>query len=400
MTAKASAARGANLQVVKSANLSLIFGLIHQKEPISRAKLAKLSGLSPTTVSALVDELIEEGMVEETGLAETSITGRKPVLLAIRPSGGYVIGIELAAEGYSAGLYDLKGALRRERTGALSGTDALLSALDDMLGREIGVEKLLGVCIGIPAIIDKAEMRVISSTLVDPEQCNEVFRAVRARFPTVRVQMGNESCFCAYSEKAALSQAVRSLVYIDINVGIGAGIILDNRIFTGAFGNAGELGHVSIDEHGPLCRCGNHGCLETLASVPALAARLNAALDAETAQRFYPDGVTLSAMAQALSRHEAKTTAAVRETCRLLAVGINNVVNILNPEAIVLGGAMCRLGKPFLSFITEELHQIGFAPNMKKISITTSQVAGNAVTHGASRFLLDGIFHSAGFWVE
>lgn len=400
MTAKKSRIRAANLQVVKSANLSLIFGLIHQKEPVSRANLAKLSGLSPTTVSALVDELIEEGMVAETGIANTTVTGRKPVMLAICPSGGYVMGIELDADGFSAGLYDLKGGLVRERTGKLHDADALIAALDDMLGREIGVEKLLGICIGIPAVIDKAEMRVISSTLVSPEQCNQVFDAVRARFPTVRVQMGNESSFCAYSEKAALSRAVRSLVYVDINAGIGAGIILDNRIFTGAFGNAGELGHVSIDEHGPLCRCGNHGCLETLASVPALQARLKNGLTKDTETAYYLAGVTLGAMAKALEDGEPATVEAVRETCRLLAVGINNVINILNPEAIVLGGAICQLGELFLTLLCEELRQISFAPNMKKISISASKVSGNAVTRGAARYLLDGIFHSAGFWIE
>lgn len=391
MTAKRSKILPANLQVVKSANLSLIFGLIHKRAPISRASLAKLSGLTPTTVSALTDELIAEGMVQDGGMKSTSATGRPAVMLEICPSGGYVVGIELSAEGFSAGLYDLTGSLVRERIGELDEM-LLISALDDMIGREISVERLLGICIGIPAVIDKAEMRVISSTLIAPEKCNAVFDALSARFPTVRIQMGNESSFCAYIERAALSESVKSLVYVDINEGIGSGIILDNRIFTGAFGNAGELGHVSIDANGEKCRCGNHGCLETVASVTALLRRMREVTG--------NDKLSLADISCALNDGDECTVAVVSEICRLLAHGLNNMINILNPEAIVLGGAVCQLGDRFISTLTDELKKISFAPNMKKISITKSKVSGNAVTRGAARYLLDGIFNSAGFWID
>lgn len=369
-----------NQKLIKSNNLSLIFDLINQNEPISRARLTKLTGLSPTTVSALVDELVLEGMVEELGTPVTNATGRKPVMVQVAPKGGYVIGIELSSKGFSAGLYDLKCNLTRERTGR--DISQLIPALEDMI--ELDLNKLLGIAIGIPAIVDKSEMKISASTLVTPDEAHAVIDAVRRRFPDVRVQVGNESSFSAYCEKYELGGKVKSLVFVEINDGIGAGIVLDNKIFTGAFGNAGELGHVSVNLNGETCPCGNRGCLEMYASVPALLRRA--------------EKESLRELISAID--EEKTKNALREVCHYLAVGLNNMINILNPEAIVIGGKMAKLGDAFLDVLKDELYKICFGANAKGMKIITSRVTGNAACRGAARYLLDKVFHSSEFWIE
>ncbi len=369
-----------NQKLIKSNNLSLVFDLINQNEPISRARLTKLTGLSPTTVSALVDELCAMGMVAELGTTATSATGRKPVMLEVASNGGYVIGIELSSKGFSAGLYDLKCNLTRERTG--NDISKLIPALEDMI--ELDLNKLIGIAIGIPAIIDKSEMKISASTLLSPEEAHAAIDAIYARFPNVRVQVGNESSFSAYCEKYELSGNVKSLVYVEINDGIGAGIVLDNKIFTGAFGNAGELGHVSVDLNGEKCPCGSRGCLEMLASVPALLNRAGKGSLREVIATLDEEG----------------TKGALHEVCRYLAVGLNNMINILNPEVIIVGGAMAKLGGVFLTMLREEIEKIGFDVNVKNMRIYTSKVSGNAACRGAARYLLDKIFHSSEFWIE
>ncbi len=369
----------ANQKLIKSNNLSLVFDLINQNEPISRARLTKLTGLSPTTVSALVDELCSMKMVEELGTPVTNVTGRKPVMVQVAPTGGYVIGIELSSKGFSAGLYDLKGNLTRERTGDIS---QLITALEDMV--ELDINKLIGIAIGIPAIIDKSEMKISASTLLSPDEAHAAIDAIYERFPNVRVQVGNESSFSAYCEKYELGGNVKSLVYVEINDGIGAGIVLDNKIFTGAFGNAGELGHVSVDLNGEKCPCGSRGCLEMLASVPALLNRAGK-----------------SSLRDVIATLDDESTkGALHEVCRYLAVGLNNMINILNPEVIIIGGAMAKLGGVFLTALREEIEKIGFDVNVKNMRIYTSKVSGNAACRGAARYLLDKIFHSSEFWIE
>ena len=383
MTAKKEKNTAANQKLIKGRNLSRVFETIREREPISRAVLAKKLDLSPTTVSALVDELCAAGMVREIGALESSISGRRPIMLEIARDGGYVIGIELAREGFTAGLFDLRGALCRERIG--SQVSALVPALEDMLDQTIAEDKILGIAIGIPAIVDKQTRRVISSTLMSPELCHEVFEAVKKRFPAVRVQVGNESSFSAYCEKSELDEDIRSLVYVEINDGIGAGIIIDNRIFTGAFGNAGELGHMSVDLNGPKCPCGNRGCIETLASVPVLCDKV---------------GVSFKEVRDRIAAGDERALSAMREVCRVLAVGLNNLINLINPEAIVLGGKMARIGSPFINTLREELNVIAFEPNVKSIKILSSRVSGNTACRGAARYLLDGVFHSSEFWID
>lgn len=398
--------RAANLQLVKMSNLSLVFGLIHQHEKISRAELAHITGLSPTTVSALVDELIIDAMILEVGIGETTVSGRKPIMLEINPSGGYVFGIELTAEGFSVALFNLKGNCVEEITQNIEDYDMLCNILLDVIESTTQAyfeddKKLLGICIGVPGVIDKAAERVISSTVIPISGCNDFFNAVRRRYPYIPVKMGNESCFCAYSEKVALERDVHSLIYIDIDVGIGAGIILDDKIFTGAFGNAGELGHVSIDYNGPQCKCGNRGCLETLANVPVIKEQIQSRLEIGSYEsKLTGENLSLSLIKQALEAGDKLAQEVVSEICMRLAVGINNMINMMNPEAIILGGKITELGDEFLRILRKKIEKVSFAPNIKKLIIAYSAVSGNAVTRGGARYLLDGIFQTSGFWIE
>lgn len=371
----------ANLKLVKQSNLTLVFNLINENQPVSRASIAHATGLSPTTVSSLVDELISENMVEETGMGKLSGSGRKPILLAVKRDGGCVAAVEIRDGGFNLEVFNLEGAsvlyCSREITdyGDIGNIIA-----DEVLEkcREFG--RLLGICVGVPGVIDKKTKRVLS-TLIPITRDNDFFNVIRTRFPDMKVKLGNESSFCAYIEKTQKKE-IHSLVYIDINIGIGAGIILDDRIFTGAFGNAGEFGHVSVDINGEKCKCGNFGCLEGLANVPAIckAAGVSKLTEIDTT--------------------DEKSIERLRGVCRYIASGINNIINMINPEAVVIGGEISYLGKPFLEEIKKELAPIMFAADMERFSLEFSSVDGNPVTRGAGRYLLDRIFEDGDFIIE
>ncbi|MBR5542472.1 MAG: ROK family protein [Oscillospiraceae bacterium] len=359
-----------------------MFNYINENQPVSRASIAHATGLSPTTVSSLVDELIVESMVLETGVGKLSGSGRKPIMIEVNPSGGCVVGVEIKAGRVDFEVFNLEGRSLLYHERIISD----YSNLGDIISCEVerlcnGFGRLLGICIGVPGVIDRKTKRVLS-TLIPIKPDNDFFSVLCKRFPDVKIKLGNESSYCAYIEKAESKKGIRDLVYIDINVGIGAGIILDNRIFTGAFGNAGEFGHVSVDINGRACKCGNRGCLEAMAGTPAIC---------EAA------GVT---KISEIDTSDEKTLEKLHDIGRYIAAGINNIVNMINPEMVILGGEIVKLGEPFLEMIRRELETIMFDVQSEKISVVYSSVDGNPVTKGAGRYLLDRIFEDGDFIIE
>ncbi len=369
----------ANLKLVKQSNLTLVFNLINANQPVSRASIAQATGLSPTTVSSLVDELISENMIEETGMGKLSGSGRKPIMLAVKAHGGCVAAVEIRDGGFELEMFDLEGESVFYRSYELSD----FGDLGNIVACEIDENcksfgRLLGICVGVPGVIDKKTKRV-RSTLIPIDKDNDFFDILRSRFPDIKVKLGNESSFCAYIEKSEAKKEIHSLVYIDINVGIGAGIILEDRIFTGAFGNAGEFGHVSVDINGKRCKCGNCGCLEVMANTPAICS---------------------AAGVSSIDEIEEEKIGKLSDICRYIASGINNIVNIINPEAVVIGGEVTKLGEVFLGMLKRSLAPIMFSADNERFSIGFSSVSGNPVTRGAGRYLLDRIFEDGDFITE
>ncbi len=385
MAARRGQLKNANLQLVKQNNLTLLFRLIYAKEPVSRADLAHITGLSPTTVSTLVDELVSDGMVNIVGAAKTTTSGRKPIMLRVNPDGGYMVGVELTHEGFSMAAFDLRmnqvkqidravGDYKLIGQEIIAGIEEILDVLN------AGERRLNGVCIGVPGLMDNETRRVVSSTVIPIDEENDFYDVIRARFPDVSLRMGNESGFCAYIEKASMARDVHSLVYIELNEGIGAGIIIEDRIFTGAFGNAGEFGHISVDLNGKQCKCGNRGCLEAEVNLSAIRDAFKSVLGKNT-------DIELARAALELGNQSAY--AVLDGICRTLAAGINNVINILNPDAIVIGGGAARLGDTFLNCVSEHISRISVKSGDKKPIISLSAVQGNLVTQGCARYMLD-----------
>ncbi len=402
----------ANLQQVKAANRSLIFGSIHWHGMLSRAGLTEMTRLSPTTVSSLVDELIGLGLVIERGPAETRTSGRKPVMLTINPIGGFFASVELTQAHFDLALYDLNCVelgLTRKKATRYAGIGARLIRALESLMLECGLEpkRLQGICVGAPAIIDPERKVILISTVLPIRPGTEFLAELQSRFPGIPVRLENESGLRCYAEMeyGALS-GMRDLLYIDIDEVIGSGLILDGRIYRGSTGRAGEIGHVSIDYDGPACVCGNQGCLELLANVPALIRRVIDGMESgkPSALRAIIAGhqgrVNLEAIREALELGDSLAMQAVDETARLLAVGINSVLNILNPRAVVIGGRMAELGQPFIDRLEDHLARIALGPSSGVKRVHRSAVEGNAATLGGARLLLDEYLRQPGLGGE
>lgn len=396
-----------NQQLVKESNLTLIFSLINKHEPVSRAELANITGLSPTTVSSLTEELLDSGMVIETGTGTTTTSGRKPIMLEVNPQGGYVISVEMVEEGFNLCIYNLKCDEISGNSYVVSNYDAIGQEIVKVIDRiindtEMQEEKLLGICLGIPGILDKDNNRVISSTVLPINEANDFYNILKDRFESIPVLVENESSFSAYAEKEfGVNGDIKNLVRIDINTGIGSGVVVDRKIFTGSFGLAGEIGHVSIDMNGPRCKCGNRGCLEVLASIPALCQRVIFAMMSgrETVIKGMVDNdynrIDIEVVKKALDIGDELAVEVVDEIASKLAFGINNVINIFNPQVVVIGGKIKALGDYLVYKIKERLDIIGLKPGIRNVEVCFSSLENNTVTLGGARYVLDNIFKAS-----
>ncbi|MFO7612914.1 MAG: ROK family transcriptional regulator [Clostridia bacterium] len=390
--------RTSSQQLIKEANTRRVFALICINEGISRAGIAAKTGLSPTTVSTLADGLISSGLVIETGAGELATSGRKPIMLEVNPNGGAIIAADLQKNGYYLGIFNLKCKPMDEVFIPLTDYETLGASMVEQTVKLLEkcryrVDQLLGICVGAPGIIDRKKGRVISSTIIPLETSNPFYEKLKKAFPDVSVEIMNESGLCAYAEVqyGAIGRQTDNLLYIDIHAGIGAGIIINGSIYEGSGELAGEFGHISIDLNGPVCKCGSRGCLEILASIPALVANIESETDFP---KEYPQVESDEEKLRIIAMEyigKKKYSGQIDKTAEYIAYGINNAINLINPGAVVIGGKITVMGSGFLKKIVEAQRRIGLDRN-KKTKIIMSEFEGNPVTAGGARYIFNKIF--------
>ncbi len=368
-------------QMIKDANLKLIFNLIGEEEPISRADLKKITGLSATTVSALCEELLEKNLIVETGVKKSATSGRKAILLSINPNGGYFCGVELASS-LKLEVYDLNfrriASVKEKVQNWRQVSGQIVSMLQGLSGQLAQHGQLLGLSVGAPATIDTQNRRILSSTVLDQRATEEdIVAELEAALPDIPILLCNDSSLIAYAEKEFGSH-VSNLVSIDISEGVGSGIVIDGGIYAGAGGMAGEFGHVSVDLNGPKCKCGSFGCLESMVSIPAVTKRIYAATGRE---------LTPCEVQKACQKGDKVLQDILNDTARVLSFGINNLLNLLDPEIIVLAGEIKDFGDALLLPLRQLLAEKALPG--KQIPVQFSSVEGNAVTLGGARYAFD-----------
>ncbi|MBN2852947.1 MAG: ROK family transcriptional regulator [Clostridia bacterium] len=376
--------RPSSQKLIQLSNSKLVFKLINDSDGISRAKIASITKLSPTTISSLTDELINKGLVIETGEKVVKSSGRRPILLDVKEEGAFFVSVDLQEKGFNIALYNLKCKLIKEKFVELHSFHELsrhiiihtLNMIEKSKNEE---SRLLGICIGAPGLIDIANERIISSTILPIEEDNEFCKELKERFPGVKIELVNESSLSAYAEKQFVERVktIENLLYIDIHTGIGAGIIINGNIFRGANNLAGEFGHISVDIKGPTCKCGAKGCLETVANIKAIMKQLK-------------EYDTIEEVAERYDESYVDVRVAVNKNAKYIAYGINNAVNLLNPEAVIIGGQIKIFGYKYLNEIIKSYKEIALSKN-KDIPILLSQVEGNPVTLGGAKYMLDKI---------
>ena len=303
------------------------------------------------------------------------------------------IGIELCGAKLRAATVDDDGVIRERREEPLE-SENLISQIARVVkelqqaGNNIGA-----VGIAIPGLVNRQTDRVIASTYV-PVPIRENLHAEAMKATGLRVELENDANAAAYGEyKIGAGRGSRDLFYIMIGEGIGGAIILDGKLWIGASGLAGEVGHITIDTEGAECICGNTGCLETVASAPNIVRRANERLNRDSTSSLSKLAANKDFTANDLAR-EAKegddfSLMMIERTGKYIGTGVASVINLLNIERIVLGGGVMQAGELILNPIIQEAKRRAFQPCFEATQIVLAALGEDAATIGVAMLARD-----------
>ncbi|MEH7120647.1 xylose repressor [Neobacillus vireti] len=321
----------ADQMLVKKINQKLILKEIVANSPISRAKLSETTGLNKSTVSSQVNALIEKNLIFEIGQGQSS-GGRKPVMLIFNKNAGYSIGIDIGVDYINSILTDLKGNIVLEDFQQLEGQTA--GEMKDILFLKIkqfisqmpeSPYGLVGIGLCVPGLVN-SEQKVIFTPNLEWDYSLDIKSLIEQEFK-VPVFLENEANAGAYGEKEfGAAKNYDNLVFVSVHTGIGVGIIINNELYRGVRGFAGEMGHLTIDLNGLKCSCGNRGCWELYASEKALLKSLSKQQEKLSNQDII----------QLANDNNPEILMALQQFGFYLGIGLTSILNTFNPQAVII----------------------------------------------------------------
>lgn len=374
----------------KDHNTRLVLKTVYRAGEISRADIARRTGLTRPTVSTLVAALLDEALVVETGQGRSS-GGKRPTLVAIDDQRHHVIALDLSGDDFRGALLTLRGRVLRHATCPAAGLrgERSLDCVHQLVHELQPNGSLLGIGVATPGLVDPQRgvvLRAVNRGWIDLP-----LREILAERYERPVFVANDSHMAALAEYTYGAVSNSNLIVIRAGQGVGAGIILQGRPFYGDGFGAGEIGHVVVDVDGTLCSCGNRGCLEMTSSIPAIL-RLATAADRSQSLLAGPAPLTWERFAAAVRAHDPLAVdVAVRAGCHLGAA-VAHLVGAYNIQTVVLAGDIAALGDVLLDAVQAEMHQrvlpdMAAATTVRYPTLDAAQIADLTIL-GASALVL------------
>lgn len=381
-----------NQQLIKDTNMKLLYTSIYSSPGISRANLAKQTHLSKTTVSTLVDELIEREFILDSGISDSDSIGRKPNCLHVRTNSYYVLVLNWVENRVCACLIDIAGTIVYREEYYLSSHETYISCSSSCLYHSIlkqyDSKRILGICVVVSAMIDATHNEVYSTTLslLDSER-EHLIDSLRIAFPEFSVALMEDTACYSYAEKIYGCIKEKNFAFLNFDRGIGATLFIEGSMLGKASGSFTQFGHYSVDPKGPLCVCGNHGCLETLISESRLKSRISEFGSIPSLE--YQDYVTYSDLGRAVTFRDPTAISMIRQMAWELAQSLGNLICTVNPSLIVLGGKIPSLGELFLNEVRQGLKHTGFRKMVDVVNIRYSSLPSDSFLNGAMKYFFD-----------
>lgn len=391
----------ANQRAVRRHNLGIVLRHVVEQGSRSRATIAVETGLNKSTVSSLVTELIDLGLLIERGTERTGSVGRPGLVVDIAGTGAAGIGLEVNVDYLAARVTDLAG---NERHRALEAADnrgrepgevldrlcvLAKAALDDLADQGVSP---VGITVALPGLVDAASGTLLVAPNLHWEDIPVVDELAERLGGDLPLAADNEANLAALAElREGAGRGLRDFVHVSGEVGIGAGVILGGELFRGAHGFGGEFGHLTVEAEGLPCACGSRGCLETRAGLEAL---LEAAGESPA-----PGATAAESVAGLAARADAgeRTALDALDTAgRWLGVALGSAANLLDPQAFVLGGFLAQLSPHLRPAAEAELQARVLGARRGLPDVLSSPLGPEAASRGAAVLALRGVLADPG----
>jgi len=354
----------------------------------SRSDLARRTRLSRATVSTLVEELVQAGLVEEQEVDDSPrATGRPPVLLSLVPRAAFAVGLDFGHTHIRVALCDLSGEPVIDEWSPAEVDYAPIESLDlahelvlsALSNAGIAADRLLGVGMGLAAPIDKRTGELVADGILPGWRGIRPGAEMEARL-RLPVALENDANMGALGEKAfGAGRGFEDLIYLRLSAGIGAGLILSGQPYRGFGGVAGEVGHILSDPHGPICRCGNRGCLEAVASPVAVASLLEQSVGRP---------ISVNELLALVAEGHRGARRAVADAGESVGRTVASLVNTLNPERVIVGGELAQARSVLLDPIAAEIERHAVAPAAAGVQVIPGLLGERAEVLGAAALIL------------
>lgn len=401
--------RRGNRDLIKEINANLVLNIIRSQGPLSRTEISRLSGLSLATVSGITSKLIDRTLVDEIGEGE-STGGRRPMLLRLNNEAGYVVGVKLREHQITTVLTDLDANVVHQHTSSIVpdyeaiterdiAPDQAMNGIADAVEatiRDSGIDRalVLGVGLGMAGLVDGDSGVCRYSPFFgwrDVQLSEPLSEAI-----DLPVHLENNVNTLTIAEQwFGYGHGSDHFVVATVGRGVGAGIVMNGQFCRGALGGAGEFGHITLVEDGPPCSCGKRGCLEALASDPAVVRQARAAIAlGERTSLTDTESLSLETIVSAAEAGDDVAQTLLADSGRWLGIGIATLVNILNPELLIIAGEGVAAGDWRLTPLREALQAHVFNGLADTLEIVVEPSGDETWARGAACVVLGELFRS------
>lgn len=382
-----------------------VLEMLYRHSPINKAAIARKSGLSLPTVMKITDELTERGLVKEIGKGASS-GGKPPQLLEFVWDAHAVIGVDIGTTNISCIAMNLRGAVLARNTtptridqGAERVIQRVMETVEHTLGEcPLANERLLGIGLGIPGLLNPERGTIIFSPDFMWENV-DISGPFKRRFG-VTPHINNVSRAMAMGEKwFGIGHNVNNFLIVNLGYGIGSALVLGGEIYSGTSGSSGELGHVTVERNGPVCDCGNYGCLEAVASANAIVKKARNYLERGMRTALATcnlEDIDAKRVFDTAKQGDALALEIVNDAIDSIGTVLANYVNVMDPEMIILGGGMSNAGVLLTGGIETVMrrHQMKHAGS--RVRVVQSQLGLDAAAVGSAAFLIKKLIETGG----
>jgi glucokinase-like ROK family protein len=393
---------------IRKLNTRTVSECLRLYSPLSRAELAKRTGLYRSTISSIIGELIERGFVRETEIQSDMRIGRPGMLLEFNPQGGSAIGLDMGVDYISIILVDYTAKIlwrKRQPLEEDTPQQNIVSLSQSMIAEALQISKgmgipPMGIGVGLPGLVDTIQGKLIIAPNL---HWNDL--PLKKKWETefqLPVFVENESNNGAMGEFFyGAAHGKQDFIYLGTGIGLGGGIVIDGKLFKGSKGFAGEIGHTLLYKGGEHCGCGNSGCWETYVGPRYILRKIKQML--ENGQKSVItdlvngdlDKLNMDIVIEAARRWDRIATETFNEIGVHLGRGVSNLINTFNPELIVMGGALSPTSPWLIPIIQESIQRNVLPPLLQDLSIVPSQLGQDSNVMGAVALVLDNVLRES-----